>query len=328
MNVLYLLGNGFDKAQGLATSYQEFYTDYQTLESESEIETLLKKDIDSNYENWADLEEGLGKYSSRFADANGFRMILGILNTRLKEYLNKQVHGLESKDFSRAKLINDLMHPAGGLEPKQKADLDDYISKRLTSGIIINWVSFNYTNTFEIALGKSDKTIGFLSHNQHDVPVFFNNLLHIHGSLEDMILMGVNDANQIANESFRNNLDIREVFVKPEINNGCENLKNEIFCKLIDTAEIIVLFGVSVGLTDSFWWKKIGERFNDHIGSLRLVYYPYDTTKDIERYQYRKLRWSKEYIAFLKDRMGIKTSVDELRDFIYVGINKPFLKLR
>ena len=25
MNILYILGNGFDKAQGLATSYPEFY---------------------------------------------------------------------------------------------------------------------------------------------------------------------------------------------------------------------------------------------------------------------------------------------------------------
>lgn len=82
MNILFILGNGFDKAQGLATSYQEFYDYYQKKESESELETQLKKDIQADYNTWADLEEGLGNYSARFSKAVDFRNVLGILNSR------------------------------------------------------------------------------------------------------------------------------------------------------------------------------------------------------------------------------------------------------
>lgn len=38
MNILYILGNGFDKAQGMATSYPEFY---KYLEKNVDLTTTL-----------------------------------------------------------------------------------------------------------------------------------------------------------------------------------------------------------------------------------------------------------------------------------------------
>jgi len=40
MNVLFILGNGFDKTQGLETSYQDFYKDYQKLDAVSGLEAM------------------------------------------------------------------------------------------------------------------------------------------------------------------------------------------------------------------------------------------------------------------------------------------------
>ena len=42
MNVLYILGNGFDKAQGMKTSYPEFYEYLKTIDPSKES-SLLKK---------------------------------------------------------------------------------------------------------------------------------------------------------------------------------------------------------------------------------------------------------------------------------------------
>ncbi len=151
--------------------------------------------------------------------------------------------------------------------------------------------------------------------------------MHLHGSLGNMILLGVNDITQITNEAFRDSEELREEFVKPEINKGCENMMNEMFGQMIQEANVIVLFGVSVGITDSVWWQAIGKRLDSSKDMLRVIYYPYDILKDTEKYPFRKLRWSKEYISFLKDRMDIKASVEDLRERIYIGINKPFLRL-
>lgn len=227
--------------------------------------------------------------------------------------------------LSRSKLLSDFMHPESGLEPKQQSILNSYILGFPADKVVIDCVTFNYTKTIETVLKKYDPYIS--NWRNKDLPVYLNSIMHLHGALDELILVGVNDVTQIANESFRDNPELKEEFVKPEINNGCENLKNESFIRLIRNANIIVLFGVSVGITDLNWWQAIGERIDNPHDDLRLIYYPYDVKKDTERFPFRKRRWSNEYIAFLQGRMGIQTPVEELRDNIYVGINKPYLKL-
>lgn len=326
MNILYILGNGFDKAQGLATSYQDFYAEYKKIKPKSELESRLIKDIQSDYSTWADLEEGLGKYSNSFTDPGVFREILWTLNGRLKEYLKLQVLRIDLLNLSKDRLINDLLNPQAELEPKQKIELNSYITQLEAGNVFINCVTFNYTDTFEKILNQKDSFIGYLNSKQH--PVYFNNLLHIHGNLDDLIILGVNDVSQIMNESFRNIPELIEEFVKPEVNNGCENMKNETFSRYIREADIIVLFGVSVGITDSIWWQIIGERLDNPKDILRVVYYPYDIEKNTELYPYRKMRWANEYISLLKDRMKAVASVDDLRKRVYIGLNKLYFNLK
>lgn len=325
MNVLFVFGNGFDKAQGLATSYQEFYTDYQKLAPSSDLEAQLKRDIQDNYETWADLEEALGKYSAKFTDVDSFREVLRILNSRLRNYLKKQSSSIDTLGLSKQKLVKGIMYPEDWLEPKQKTDYSNFRTHFRTSDIHCDCVTLNYTDTFEVVFDNHESFLGHL--HQTNSPVYFKEIIHLHGTLDDMILVGVNDVSQIANEAFRSSEELREEFVKPEINAGCENMKNETFLDLIQTAHVVVLMGVSVGITDSQWWQAIGKRLETSPTPFRLIYYPFDPEKDTTTYPSRKLRWSKEYIAFLKERMGIGLSVDDLRDIIYVGINKPYLKL-
>lgn len=61
MNVLYILGNGFDKAQGMATSYPEFYK-YLTenVKDGSPLLEKMKSAITEDTVLWADMETGLG----------------------------------------------------------------------------------------------------------------------------------------------------------------------------------------------------------------------------------------------------------------------------
>lgn len=326
MNVLFILGNGFDKAQGLATSYQEFYNDYLKLTPSSEIEARLKKEIQSDYETWADLEEGLGKYSAQFDDIISFREVIHILNSRLKDYLKKEALQIDTMSLSQKKLIHDLINPDSGLELKQSSDYQSFLSSFDGNHVYVNVVSLNYTDTFETVFDQHDPFLGYLGADKRHV--FYSGILHLHGSLDEMILVGLNDSSQIANEKFRDDLYLMEEFIKPEINRGCENMKNELFSKLINGANVIVLSGVSVGITDLIWWKAIGDRLNNPHDTLRIIYYPYDLKKNTDVFPSRKLRWSKDFIGFLKERMGIQATVDDLRNRIYVGINKPFLKLK
>lgn len=104
MNILYILGNGFDKAQGLATTYKEFYKEWLKREPESELEQKVLASIQGDYQTWADLEKGLGEYSAKWEDEQVFLDILKLFNIRLKEYLIAQNNRLAEMQMSRAKL--------------------------------------------------------------------------------------------------------------------------------------------------------------------------------------------------------------------------------
>jgi hypothetical protein len=56
MQILYIIGNGFDLSLGLKTSYNNFYQYYKTVESDNVNIQKLKKNISKTYESWADLE--------------------------------------------------------------------------------------------------------------------------------------------------------------------------------------------------------------------------------------------------------------------------------
>ena len=269
------------------------------------------------------MEEGLGKYSAKFTDANTFLEVLNIMNGRLKEYLLQENSKLASLVLSRKKIVSDLCYPDRVLEEKQRFQFSSFVGTR-KGDISINCVSLNYTNTLEHVLGGHTRV--FLNKiNVGHKTVYLNNIIHLRGTLDEMILLGVNDVSQISNVSFRDNSNIIENFVKPEVNNGCENMRNERVSDMIKNSHLIVLFGVSVGITDQQWGDAIGSRMED--SDLRLIYYPYNEKKDVDVNPNYKLRWAKEYIGFLKDRMGLSPTVEDLREKVFVGINRPFLNL-
>lgn len=323
MNILYILGNGFDKAQGLATTYKEFYDDWLKKKPESELEQKVLSSIQGDYDTWADLEKRLGDYTTEWVDEDIFQDVLKLFNSRLKEYLANQEKRLDDMKLSRARLLIHLSQPELFLEPSGRSVYERYAYSG-NANIHFDVVTLNYTSTFEWAIREAKRSEPVFRIS--DRLCFYDGILHLHGTLDEMILVGVNDESQIANESFRSNEFLRTSFIKPEINEGCMNNRNDLFASKINNASIIVLFGVSIGVTDSFWWQKIGERMNSKTPPL-LLYFPFDPTKDTLATPNYKRIWSNQYISFLQERMQIKQSKEILQQSIRIGINKDFLKL-
>ena len=74
MNITFLVGNGFDIASGIDTSYGAFYKWYCDQASEKEhinkFRKEIKEDIKKGGKNWADFELGLGQYTKHFTVEN------------------------------------------------------------------------------------------------------------------------------------------------------------------------------------------------------------------------------------------------------------------
>ena len=75
MNVVYLIGNGFDIKLGLKTRYPDFYSYYfKSPNSNLKIESFKKtlQQDTKNSELWSDLELDFGEYLSNLSSSEDF----------------------------------------------------------------------------------------------------------------------------------------------------------------------------------------------------------------------------------------------------------------
>lgn len=324
MNIVFIVGNGFDLNLGLKTSYSDFYDYYLQQLSPTSVIRKAKEDIaEEKYSTWADLERGLGEYSKK-CSREDFLQLLGNIRYHLSKYLETIT---EKTPFVLSDLfLNDLMAPEQHLEVELRDQLYAYRSNYLNDGRedVIDIITFNYTFTMEKILNVNQRdsvvAIPRLTSRQR-----YGHIYHVHGILNKEMAMGVNDINQISNESFRTDDDIVELFVKPEFNDACLNGNNKACETVIINADYIVLFGVSFGDTDSKWWKLIGERLTKK--RCVVINYSYDNKKDVVNQPNKKRRWAKATVSFLKEHFDITDIPEEkLPGAIFVGINKPFFK--
>ena len=84
------------------------------------------------------------------------------------------------------------------------------------------------------------------------------------------MIMGVNDISQLHNEDYKTRTDICDILVKPQSNNAIRS-NNDINSKrLIQKADIIIVFGMSLGATDKLWWDLIGTKITSSKSKLIL----------------------------------------------------------
>lgn len=85
---------------------------------------------------------------------------------------------------------------------------------------------------------------------------------HVHGTLESQMVFGVNDESQIAKpDIFECDFgDIYEAsFIKKQANeNYRENTDSKAY-NLLKSSQLIYVYGMSIGETDSLWWERICE---------------------------------------------------------------------
>lgn len=315
MNILYIIGNGLDIAYHMKTSYQDFFDHYLTIESKDDNIRAMKKDIHSRrYKTWADLEMGMGEYSSRCADKDVFLKCLSDIKGKLRDYLRKES---EKVGFYEIKSMSGFTNLGSFLEPEPRSRFTDYINP-FSPGWIINVMTLNYTSTLESLFKFNNSPIGI-------TPAFtLRSILHVHGTLDNMMVMGVNDTSQISNTAFNTDMDVVEDFVKPEYNDACMNNKNTDCETLVQNSNIIVLYGTSLGKSDDKWWKLIGKRMESDDYPL-LIYLPHDDKKDLSTEPNHLRRWTIESVREIQDKFDIKIDEKILYSRICVAFNKTLL---
>lgn len=325
MNVLYILGNGFDKVQGMATSYPEFY-EYlvNNVKDGSALLEKMKSEITEDTVLWSDMESGLGEFTAITDNAEEFDDFYFELSRHLQNYLKAENDKFAPSDKLKNKFQSDLTTVSKYLGALDKTMFDGFLGTISTSSKDINIITLNYTNTLEKILGLSPNitTKGFGGSTN------LRNIIHVHGQLGDSIIIGVDHPGQIKNDAFRNNEDIKDIMIKIDSNESMKETRHMECERLIANANVIILFGVSLGETDARWWKLIGQNLKrrKNLAIIQHLYKP-GAINPTQRQRIRKLE--REQQEYLLQRMEVKMEIGDvdIKDRLFFTVNEPIFKV-
>ena len=316
MKILYIIGNGFDINLGLKTRYSDFYEYYKKLESKSPIVKTLKDNIGKNFKNWSDLEQAIGVYTENFSTVDEFIEVYEDIGDNLGDYLKEQENRFDFSKIDIEKLSEYLAFPEKSLLKADKEIVEEYKNKWNSEHWDVNIITLNYTNSLEQILGSEYTSLILGVH--HNSKIILRGLEHIHGYCDDRMIMGVNDVSQIKNQSFHNNQDILDALIKPNCNKVNKTTIDNLCNSQITKANVICIFGSSIGDTDNYWWYAIGEQLKK--GIYLLIFTRGEEIS--KRWSYKKAKSERE----MRDYFLNKTNLNDeekasFRDNIFVGVN-------
>ena len=327
MKVVYLIGNGFDLNLGLKTGYSDFYKYYlNCIDNDVQISQLklhLKhdKNNEGKYQYWSDLEIAMGEYTKEFSHREDMEKVYNDLNDNLRDYIMSVEQGGIQGDIDKNKLKKDLAHPEEYLRDVFKVDFRSFVKKWETHSYETYIISFNYTNTIETILNmKEAMEIGQTRYNRsnHLYPI-----IHIHGLSNDPII-GLNDVSQIGNDLFRDDIETQEFLLKPKINEAVGHLNDRKSFELISQANLIYLFGVSLGETDKLWWEAVGERLKR---DCRIIYFVYNPDEHPRSNELTRIR--RKYKDFLLSKTKLTPEEKQAAfDRIFIVHNSDMFNLK
>lgn len=262
MKIAILVGNGFDLNMGLPTRYSDFLQHYRRVASSDpsirRFKNKLFRFIGPRIENWADLEETLGKLTIEFPEnitgLNDFFKFHADILDHLKLYLEGQANRINYSSASSSicnaffSLPNSLL---SNLNPTSRGIINDALAIEPPNRITYTFASFNYTNVLDMCVQTylGDRRSALQSWTIE--PAVF----HIHGYTNLHPILGVDNLTQVHNH-FENPHELERGFIKKTTLALC-NINVNQFTQNLDESQIILLYGLSLGVTDVAWWEYL-----------------------------------------------------------------------
>ncbi|MCL2386843.1 MAG: bacteriophage abortive infection AbiH family protein [Defluviitaleaceae bacterium] len=273
--MLFIIGNGFDIAMGLKTSFRDFVNWYLSQKDETEDERVQKfknkiqSDIETDVHSWADLEIKLGEYTAEYKadEADDFLHVYWNLKEKLNEYIKYEENRQELLDLlalfpevPQREMSKFLLGFYKEFPLLIKHDLDAVMGRHFGQ-LTYNFINFNFTSTLSKYLScLPDPVLTCkIGHSPVECVCTLGDILHIHGKVDDKLLTGVDSKEQICNEAFRQDMRILRALVKPLMNEQLQEHAEFRAHELINRSSVICVFGMSLGDSDISWWGKLGE---------------------------------------------------------------------
>lgn len=331
--ITFLVGNGFDVNVGLDTRYSDFYQYY----TKNNPDDMLAKAIEEKYVDWSDLELGLGRYTEQVKeeDEDAFWRSEENLEQELMYFLENQMKRVNIGDGERKRqTANEMKRSLTEFYKEMPVTIRNHIINLMVEeDIVYSFITFNYTDTLDrcVDATKSIMTSGverrYVGTSGYCVSTL-GEVLHIHGTTDKELVLGVNDEDQIANKSFNAEPINKQCLIKEETNKSYGNGKIEEAREIIDESVIICLFGLSLGSTDKMWWRYICEWLRED-RERRLIIYTRVAAEEGRREAGRRKKFAGQKEMRNRFRANAEISDeewDELSEQIYVECNAELFK--
>lgn len=270
MQITYIVGNGLDIQYGLKTRYRDFY-EYQFENYEKKknhnpkyrnyIYDDLFKDSnrESNYDDWSDFELALGQLTKNNNDITNnaenkekFIDNLEEVIDDLRNYL-KNVQNSFEVDNKHIDFIGSILKLQEDIPQAKKEILKNKLMEDRNTRDSISILTFNYTDVLDRLYEDSQKES---STSLRNTGFGFTVVApaHAHGTLDFSATLGVSDETQIS-KLFTE--EEQEYLIKQLVLSSSReqvDIQNE---NIIDSSDIIVIYGMSIGETDKYIWNKI-----------------------------------------------------------------------
>ncbi len=341
MNIVYLIGNGFDLNLGLKTSYNDFFEWYNALEGSKKTKDVInfirfateKQKID---DKWADLELALGAYTVEFKSddiVEEAKELKRNLTDAIATFIEEQEDSIKVTNDLSDIFMNSLSEPEtiASLRKTEKntifAEKNRFPKKNTWYA---NVISFNYSRTFEKTINFENKPIRIGMHYQQgkSSEIILQNIEHIHGYAEERLVLGVDNPDQVLNTSLHNTSAMNH-YVKTQHNSKI-GLAHERKCiDWINLSNLIYVYGLSLGETDQKWKDLVIQCLARHQSILFLfIHEPNKTFKrnrdlDIDEYL-EKLK--KDFLNITNLNLK-EEQIEEICKRIYIFHNAPVFKI-
>lgn len=315
MRITYIIGNGFDQAAGLKTSYRHFYTSllrsepaYTTFEevaSKRLIRESIRKDRAGAKELWKDFELGLGAFSQFFHSSeinntlarhaiycpqlaekakeiflNGCKYATGELR-RYLQVIDNTSQNWSLSDSGEKKFIEWITALTARLNETDKGEVEGILAAYKGDEWDICFISLNYTGLLSRCIQSLDAKFLLPTHQRFFCsPIkckFDADTILMHGSINNFVC-GVGTNSQIINTEFRRS-EITSRVVKHVLDQRNGNRYAAVKRK-ISSSQVIVAFGTSFGESDAILCRMIGEWLKAAPDHRLLIYY--FTSEDYE----------------------------------------------
>lgn len=241
-----LLGNGFDIALGAKTKYSDFAQSeqFQILLTDNKLAQYIWKKFEMQDKKWVDVELELANYSLSLSAKYGNCVPVDVTKQFKGDYeaLNKQLSSYISGCFSfnGDGKIDSVIHDWYSLIRSEDLDVRIYTLNYLPG----EYRSFDFLNDSDDKIHLPNHVHGKVSFNPNDAP---------------KIVFGVDEAC---------NLTCKEHGFLYKSRN--ENLELYGFSEIAKDAEIFIIYGSSLGITDRWYFQKI---FEEKKGRIFKIYY-------------------------------------------------------